>query len=81
MPVMSSNSLWYLDEQVAARALDQQHFDLLALESLPVECALRLRAEQDGAGYRAQRRGAGAGLQQAAPQGVGAIIAAYGRSS
>ena len=57
-----------LGEQVAARALDQEHLDLLALEPLPVERALRAgrrRAKQRARGGRA--RHGECGLQKRAP--------------
>ena len=55
-----------LGEEVAARALDQEHLDLFALEALPVERALRERGELAGAGNGTERRRAEARLQQAA---------------
>src|SRR4030095_920520 len=55
-----------LGEQIAARALDEEHLDLLALEFLPVERAVRMYRELAPSGYGAQRRGAQPRLQQTA---------------
>ena len=67
-----------LGEQVSAWALDEQDFDLLSLEALPVEGRLRIGAEQAGAGQRAERGGARSRLQQTAAQCVESIIVCTG---
>src|SRR5262249_12401724 len=56
-----------LAEQVTARALHQEHFDLLAFEFFPIERALGLRRKQSGVRQDVERRRAGTGLKQAPP--------------
>ena len=65
-----------LREQIAARTLHQQDFDLLSLEALPVECALGV-GDNIRAGQRTERGGCASGLQQSATQSVGVSIVVH----
>ena len=61
-------------QEVAARALDVEDLDLLALEALPVERSCAAAFRMPDAGQRAERRGPRACLQQAAAGRIGMIV-------
>ncbi len=68
MPVRSSNSLWYLVRRSPRGLLTRKTSIFSPLNffqsNVPCACARELA----GAGNRAERRGARAGLQQATPR-------------
>ena len=67
MPVMSSNSLWYLVSRSPRGLLTRNTSIFSPLNFFQSNGRLRVRGELAGAGNRAERRRAGAGLQQPAP--------------
>ena len=76
MPVMSSNSLWYLVSRSPRGLLTRKTSIFSPLNLFQSNGRLRGRVDRSPApAMRAERGGAGAGLQQAAANRIGMIVA------